>query len=141
MREEAQLEAGDEHQVELEAFGVVHGHEVDGGHFVHLVGVGDKGDVIEEVADSFAALGCFGGGVDEFVEILEARFGFGRVLVFQHPAIAGAVEYEFEQIGQRRRERDEREFLNEIAEGDEGRLRARGESLAGGDALEWRPRG
>src|SRR5262249_46809405 len=102
VREQAVLQAGEKYQRELEALGIVQRHQRDRRLFVVGVSVGDERGVIEEVADRFAALGGFGGGVEQFIQILDARFGFGRLFGLQHPLVAGAIKNELDELGQRR---------------------------------------
>ena len=47
----------------------------------------------------FAALGGFGGRIDQFIQVLQARLGFRRLFLLQHPAVAGALQNELIKSG------------------------------------------
>ena len=56
------------------------------------IGVGNQRGVIEKIANAFAALRGIGRGVEQFVEIGEARAGFLGAFLFEHFPIAGPFQ-------------------------------------------------
>ncbi len=61
----------------------------------------DQRRMIQKIARGFAALDRFRRGVHQFVEVLEARLRFRRVLLLQHPPIARALFDELQRFIQR----------------------------------------
>ena len=72
MRKQTFFHAGNEHDGEFQALGVVHRQQRNRRALVQRIGVGDQRRVIQEIADGFAALGGIGGGVQQFVQVAQA---------------------------------------------------------------------
>src|SRR6185369_2723104 len=88
MRKETVLESDNEHERKLKAFGGVGGHQSDWSVSFILIGIRNESGVIYKLAQPFDALFIvIDGGIDEFLQIFQTRFGlvglFGleRVLV------------------------------------------------------------
>ena len=96
VREDALLHAGDEHDRELEALGVVHRHQGD-----ELVGVGEGVDVaverylLQEAVEAglLGPLVVLAGHADELLEVLEAALGLQRALALEGRLVAALVEH------------------------------------------------
>ena len=95
--------------------------------------------MIQEIRNGFAALRGFGGRVDQFVQVFQAGFGFRSLLLLQHAPVAGPFQDEADEVGQRRAAGHQREFLDQVAEYHQRRLRARGEVLIVDNALDRIP--
>ena len=78
--------------------------------------VGYQRGVVQKVVDILAAFLGFGGGVDQLVQVFQARFRFRGLLLLEHLFVAGSIQNETEQVGQPRRTGHQRQFLNQIAE-------------------------
>ena len=65
-----------------------------------MVGVADECGVIEEFGERFAALLGVLRGVGEFLQVFNAREGFGRGFFFERADVAGAVDEELDELGQ-----------------------------------------
>src|ERR1041384_202666 len=106
MREDALLEAREEDRGKLQALGRVERHERDARVGVlQLVDVAHQRDGIEKALErrAFRRVRAVLGSGDPLLEVLEARFGLWRAIVFEALAVAGGVE---EHVDQRwRRER------------------------------------
>ncbi len=48
--------------------------------------------MVQEIGHGLAAFGGLSGGVQQFVQVLQPDFRFGRPLQLQHLAIAGALQ-------------------------------------------------
>ena len=75
---------------------------VTGALLVERVGIRHQRGVIQKIGDRFAALGRFGRGVDQFVQVLQARLPIPASSPLQHLPVAGAVQNEAQQVRQRR---------------------------------------
>ncbi len=79
------------------------GHEGDAGVGVVLVGVGGESGVVEEFGEGFAAGFGIVGGVGQFLQVFNAAEGFRRGFGFKGLDVAGAVDEEADQLGERGR--------------------------------------
>ena len=68
---------------------------------VELVGVGNQRRVVQELRDALAALGGLGGGVQQFLKVLQTRFGVGRGALLEHAPVARSFQHVFENRVQR----------------------------------------
>ena len=106
MRDEVFLDAGDEDRVVLETLRGVERHERDGaGCVVEVVGVGDEGDLGEEVDDR--AVGVVAGELardrDELVEVLQPRFVLRIAARAQRIRVSALVQQQLQALGDRGR--------------------------------------
>ena len=101
VREQAFLQAGDEDDRELQALGVVHGQQRDGGAARRVESASETRAAWSRNSRSdFAALAGFGGGVQEFVQVRQAGDSeSGPVSSWSMLAVAGAVEDVAESVG------------------------------------------
>ena len=132
MREDTVLAPGDEHDGELEALGVVQGHERHGVQFVlEPVDVGDERHRPEELLDPLqppeirpvgvavahrARLLELGGGRDELLQVLLTTQRLDRAFAAHHVHVAGGVENRLQRrprpfLGSLPEEVDERDEL------------------------------
>ena len=95
VREDALLDADDEHRRELEALGRVQRHQHD---LVvvrrELVGVGDQRDLLEELVEH----GELASRPDQLAEVLDPPVGLDRVLGFELGEVAGLVDRRLQQV-------------------------------------------
>jgi hypothetical protein len=84
----------------LEALGGVQRHQRHARLGGVGVGVGDQRGVVEKLGQGLAALLRVLRGVGEFLQVLDAREGFGRGLFFERADVAGAVVEELDQFRQ-----------------------------------------
>ena len=125
MREGAFFEAGQEDVVEFEALGRVQREQRDGGAFVEIVGVAHQRGAIEEIGKRLAALGAFGHGVDQFVQVVDARDVLGGIALAQHIQVAGGFENEGDELRRRQRGQLLAQLLDQFAEAAQRRQGAR----------------
>jgi len=97
VREQAFFESAEKDQGKLQALGRMQAHQRNLRALVIVVGVGDEGSVVEELIERLAAVTGVGGRVHQFAQVFDAREGFRRVLGFEKPDVAGAVDEELEQ--------------------------------------------
>ena len=95
--------------------------------------------MIQKLGDGFAALDRFGRGARQLVEVLDAPFGLGRILLLQHFAIAGALLDEAQGIVQRQGGQRLRQFLHQAAECIQRSMGARRELVLIEHAADRRP--
>ena len=114
-------------------------HQADRRALVHRIGIRHQGRVVQKIANGFPALGRFGGGVDQLFQVFEARFAFRSLIGLQHFAVAGAIQYEAQQLRKRPRAGHQRKFLNQVAEDHQRRLRAGGEMFVVDDPFDGVP--
>src|SRR6185437_12059185 len=97
--EQAFFHAAEKHQRELQAFGGVEGHERDSCIFVVSIGIADERGMVQKLVEGFAAVFGIHGCIGQFVQVLNAGVGFGRVFIFQQFSVAGSVNEELENVG------------------------------------------
>ncbi len=101
VREEALFESGKKDERKLESLGGVQRHQRDAGVGIVLVGVGGERGVVEELGQRFAADLGIVRGVGQFLQVFNAAEGLRRSLGFERLDVAGAVNEEADQLGQR----------------------------------------
>ena len=98
---QALFKAGEKDQRKLEALGGVQRHQRDAGIGIELIGVRGQRGVVEELGQRFAARFGVVRGVGQFLQVFDAAEGFRRALGFESLDVAGAVDEEADQLGQR----------------------------------------
>ena len=98
-REQAFLPAGQEHGVEFEPLGGMHGHDRDRFAALALVGVHHQRDVLEEAGEVLELLHR----AHQLLEVFEPAGGVGGAVLLPHLGVAGFVEHDLRQLAVRRR--------------------------------------
>ena len=101
--EQALFQTAEKNQRKFQAFGRVQRHQSDLGAFVVGIGIAHQGGMVEKLVERLAAIAGVHGGVDQFVQVLDSRVGFGRVFFFEQFDVAGAVDQELQDVGSGRR--------------------------------------
>ena len=101
MREEALFKAGEKDEREFEAFGGVQSHQRDAGIGIEFISVRGESCVVEEIGESFATLLGVVRGVGQLFQILDAAECFGRALGLESFDVAGAIDDEADELGER----------------------------------------
>ncbi len=98
-REQAFLPAGQEHGVEFEPLGGMHGHDRDRFARLALVGVHHQRDVLEEAGEVLELLHR----AHQLLEVFEAAGGVGGAVLLPHFRVPGFIEHDLRQLAVRRR--------------------------------------
>ena len=94
VRDEALLPAGQEHGVEFQPLGGMHGHDRDGVGLGAAVGVHHQRDVFEEALQVFEFLHR----ADQLLEVFQAAGGVGGAVLLPHLGVAGFVEHDLGEL-------------------------------------------
>ena len=124
MRKPALFQARGEDGREFEAFGVGEREQAHLRALIHCIGIGHERRMVEKIRHAFAALRRFGRRAGQLIKVFEAAFGFGRVLLLEHLAIASASLDEPQAIVQSQRGQRRGQPFQQLAESNEGRGRA-----------------
>ena len=92
VREQPLFQPGDEDDREFQALGVVHGQQRHCARSSRPSASETSAAWSRNSAIAFAALGRLGGGVHQFVQVLQPRFGLRRGIGFEHLAVAGLLQ-------------------------------------------------
>ena len=100
MREQSIFETDDKDERKLETLGGVRGHQGDGRVAFVLIGVGNQRGVIDELAQAFdALLVVVDGSVDQFLQVLQTRFGFVSLFALECVLVTGVEDGGFDDVG------------------------------------------
>src|SRR5579875_683621 len=78
-------------------------HEGDSRTLAIFITVGNEGGVIEELREGFASALRLASGIDQFLKVFDASFGFERSFGLKHGQISRAIENISEKFAQRDR--------------------------------------
>jgi len=95
------FKSSEKNERKLQSFGGMQRHERDTGVGVVLIGVRRQCRVVKELGQGFTADFGIVGGIGQFLQVFNAAEGFRGPLGLKRFNVAGAVDDETDQLGQR----------------------------------------
>src|SRR5579859_2040129 len=129
VREGAFFEAGQEDVVEFEALGSVQREQRDGSALIKVVGVAYQRCTVEEIGKRLATIRAFGHGIDQLIQVIDAREIFGGIALAQHVQVAGGFHNKGDELRGRQRRHLFAQLVDQLAETAQRREGARGAGI------------